>query len=262
MENHDHHRPAEFAERVLAFVADAAIFAFAWWLTVKATAPGLDVRENPKGGVAVFLWLGVYFVYQAFFNSDGRATAGKRLLGLRVHGADGRALDLTTAIVRAAGNFLSQLFAIGYLLALVDPKGRALHDVMTGSRVIALGPLTDGRRRLVQFAAGGILVVFAGAWGWQTIWGQRYDQIMAVASARVGLKEYDALQKTYKATNGHYATNVFSLATVSVDPGGFLRDQAALFDRGLVSITVDHDHYYVVARAHDKDRTLVAMTGP
>jgi hypothetical protein len=85
---------------------------------------------------------------------------------------------------------------------------------------------------------------------------------MTVAYARDGLREYVVLQKTYKREHGRYAENLFALATVSMDPRGFLQDAAALYDRGAVAITADRDHFSVAARANDVDKTLVAISGP
>jgi hypothetical protein len=114
----------------------------------------------------------------------------------------------------------------------------------------------------MRLAAGGLLTAFAGVWGWQNIWAPRYQRIMTVAYAQSGLDEYAALQDSYKRVHGRYAENMFALAQVSVDPTGFLRDTAALYDQGRVAIRADRDHYSVVARANDVDKTLVAISGP
>jgi len=262
MENQDRLRAADFSERALAFAVDALPFVAVWAVTVKATDPDLALGANPKGAAAGFLWAGVFLLYQSFFSSDGRVSLGKRLLGLRVAGADGEPLDLTRALLRAAGYLFSQFFLAGFLWALFDARGRALHDLPVGSRVVSDGPLGSGRRLALRFAAGLLLVAFASHWGWENIWRPRYERILTVAYARAGLQEYVQLEESYKQRHGRYADSVFALATVSVDPEGFLRDGVALYDRGRVAITADRDHYALAARANDVDRTLVAVSGP
>ena len=255
-------RPAAFSERALAFAADAGLFLGAWALTLKILDSSSPLMAHPKGGAAAFLWGGLFLAYQSYFSSEGRVTLGKRLLGLRVVGADGEALELLQGVGRSLGYLVSQIFTAGFLWSLIDPNGRALHDLPFGSLVVSDRPLGAGRAVAVRFAAGTLIAAVAGFWGWQNVWGARYDRIMTVAYARDGLNEYSILQKTYKREHGHYAENMFALATVSIDPRGFLRNQAELYDRGRVAISVDRDHYSVAARANDVDKTLVAISGP
>ncbi|MFI5347099.1 MAG: RDD family protein [Elusimicrobiota bacterium] len=262
MENISTPRRADFAERALAFAVDGALFAAGWALTLKALAPHVPLPYHPKGPAALLIWGALFLGYQAYFSSEGRVTLGKRLFGLRVVGADGEPLGLVAAAGRSFGYLISQFFTAGFLWALIDSNGRAWHDLPFGSLVVAEGGLSGGRRFAVRLAAGGLLTAFAGVWGWQNIWAPRYERIMTVAGARGGLDEFAALQESYKRVHGRYAENMFALAQVSVDPTGFLRDTAALYDQGRVAIRADRDHYAVVARANDVEKTLVAISGP
>ena len=255
-------RTADFSERALAFALDGAAFAAVWAAVVKATDPSASLAANPKGAVAGLALSGVFLLYQAWFSCDGRASLGKAALGLRVTGADDQPLDLARSLVRSLGYLISQFFLAGFLWSLFDGEGRALHDLPVGSRVVTDRPFGAARKLAFRAAAGFLLVVFAGHWGWENIWQPRYQRIMTVSYARAGLQEYVQLQESYKAAHGRYADNVFSLATVSVDPQGFLRDGVALFDRGRVAITADQKHFTMVARANDVDKTLVAVSGP
>lgn len=255
-------RPASFSERTLAFSADAAPFLTAWILMLRAMDSSAPVTAHPKGAAAALLWGGLFLAYQAYFSSEGRVTLGKRLLGLRVIGHDGEALSLTHGLGRSLGYLVSQFFTAGFLWALLDPNGRALHDLPFATLVVADRPLGGGRALATRFAAAALIVGFAGVYGWENVWAPRYERIMTVAYARDGLREYVVLQRTYKLQHGRYAENMFALATVSMDPRGFLRDAAALYDQGAVGITADRDHFSIAARANDIDKTLVAVSGP
>jgi uncharacterized RDD family membrane protein YckC len=255
-------RHAVFSERAVAFSVDAALFFAGWILTLKALDASAPVFAHPKGAAAALLWGGLFVAYQAFFSSEGRVTLGKRLLGLRVVGHDGEAPSLAHGIGRSLGYLVSQFFTAGFLWALLDPNGRALHDLPFATLVVADRPLRGGRALAVRFAATALIAGFAGFYGWENVWAPRYERLMTVAYARDGLREYAVLQRTYKLQHGRYAQNMFALASVSMDPRGFLRDAAALYDQGAVGITVDRDHFSIAARANDVDKTLVAVSGP
>lgn len=253
-------RRAEFSERALAFAVDGAVFAGLWALSLKALAPDVELALNPRGPAVGLLGLAAFLAYQAFYSSEGRVSLGKKLLGLRVVDAEGEPLDLGAASLRSLGYLLSQFFTVGFMWALFDSEGRALHDHPAGSRVIALGPLPPARRLASGLGAAALLVAFAAGWSWQNIYAPRYHRIMTVAYARSGLNEFAQLQESYKLEHGRYAENMFALATASVDPQAFLRDAVALYDRGRVSIVAGKDHYAIAARANDVDRTMVAIS--
>lgn len=76
-------------------------------------------------------------VYSALGTALMGATPGKRLLGLRVVGGDGRRPSPGRAAARAALILLSiALAGLGCLLALFAPSGRGLHDFLAGTYVV------------------------------------------------------------------------------------------------------------------------------
>jgi uncharacterized RDD family membrane protein YckC len=255
-------RHADFSERTVALSIDAALFLAGWVLTLRALDPDSPVTAHPKGAAAALLWGGLFVAYSAFFSSEGRVTLGKRLLGLRVVGHDGEAPSLGHAVGRSLGYLVSQFFTAGFLWALLDPNGRALHDLPFATLVVSDRPHGAGRRLAARLAATALIAGFAGLYVWENVWAPRYERILTVAYARDGLREFAVLQRTYKLRHGRYADSLFALATVSMDPQGFLQDAAALYDRGAVGITADKDRFSIAARANDVDKTLVAISGP
>lgn len=91
-----------------------------------------------------------YFVLQE--SGRHRATPGKRALGLTVVDAGGHALGVARAGARHAAATLSWLsLNLGHALAAWTPSRRALHDRVSGTRVLADGrPLPGWARVLVQ----------------------------------------------------------------------------------------------------------------
>lgn len=261
-QQHPAPRKAEFAERALAFAVDYALFAAAWVLILKILDPGLPVLLNEKGTVAVAFLAALFLVYQAFFSCDGRATAGKRLFGLRVADAEGEPLDFGRATMRALAYVPSSFLTLGFFWALVDPKSRAWHDLAAGSSVVTDRPAGGARGAGLRLAAGTLVIAFALGVGWNGIWEPRYLKLMSVSHAKAGLEEVKTLQASYHRRNGHYAGSLYALAEVSLDPRAFLRDMAALYDLKSFRFKADKTSYVVVTRARDVDATLVAISSP
>ena len=263
--SHHHHpdsRKAEFGERALAFAADYALFAAAWVVILKSLDHDLPVLLNEKGTAVIAFLAALFIVYQAFFSCDGRATAGKKLLGLRVAGADGEPLDLGRAIARSLALIPSSFLTLGFFWALLDPRGRTWHDLAAGSDVLTDRPEVGARVVLRRLAAGALVIAFALAAGWNGIWEARYLKLMTVAHAKASLDEVKTLQASYYQRNGRYAGSLYALAETSLDPVGFLRDMSVLYDVRSFRIQADKTSYVVVTRARDVDATLVAISGP
>lgn len=266
MKNHDHsqhaRRPAEFAERGLAFAVDGAIFAAAWALALKLSEPSVPVLFNENGAVGSFAAAALFLVYQAFFSCEGRVTAGKRLFGLRVVDSEGQPLELGRGIMRALGYVPSSFFTLGFFWALLDAQGRAWQDHVAGSQVVADKALSRAGAPVLRLSAGFLVIALALTAGWFNIWEARYLKLMTVASAKAGLREVGSLQKVYHDRHGRYAGSLFALAEASEDPRGFLRDMSALYDLKAFKIKAEAGKWTVAARARDVDSTLVASHGP
>jgi uncharacterized RDD family membrane protein YckC len=120
---------AGLASRTLAFAADAAVInGVIWFVALVVTA-----------------WTVAYFVF--FWSASGQ-TPGNRLLGLRVaHRRTGRPLRARRALLRVLAVPLSALpLCAGFLLILIEPRRRALHDVLTGTVVVYEGERPAHRR--------------------------------------------------------------------------------------------------------------------
>jgi uncharacterized RDD family membrane protein YckC len=79
-----------------------------------------------------------YFLYYSYLQAKDGQTLGKRWLKIRVIDVKTRKPPtLARSFGRTAGYILSYLpFCAGYLMAWLHPDGLALHDWMTGTRVI------------------------------------------------------------------------------------------------------------------------------
>ena len=79
----------------------------------------------------------ITFAYFILFNVLRGATPGKRMFGLRIVGIDGSPLKVGQAFGRQFGYWLSFLPAfMGFLMILMTPEKRALHDLLAGTKVV------------------------------------------------------------------------------------------------------------------------------
>jgi uncharacterized RDD family membrane protein YckC len=121
---------AGFGARLVAFLLDGAF--------VAAFNIPVHLIFTPLFGSPAAL--AMHFAYAGYFLSLKGATPGKMLLGLRViYLPTGGNPGWGTAFVREIlGKLLSSvLLGLGYLIALFREDGRALHDLIADTRVVA-----------------------------------------------------------------------------------------------------------------------------
>jgi uncharacterized RDD family membrane protein YckC len=98
------------------------------------------------GGLAIVVpsvaFVGIVgFVYATVAHALAGATLGKRLAGIRVIGPDGRPPGFAQSAARTAWAVISLAgLGLGLLPALRSPSGRALHDLLAGTRVVEAPP--------------------------------------------------------------------------------------------------------------------------
>jgi uncharacterized RDD family membrane protein YckC len=135
-------RPAGLGARIGAGLCDlallAALDALVVWLTLRLT--GLDLRSLgalPLPPLVTFLCL-LDAGYLAGLTAAGGQTIGKMAWGLRVADADGGPVPLPRAMARTFWTPVS--LTVGIVWTLRDREGRALHDAISGTRVMAAAP--------------------------------------------------------------------------------------------------------------------------
>lgn len=262
MENQEQDlKPAELGERIVAFALDGALFGLLYLVSFWLAFPGYPIVEYKTASYWHLPWIGAFILYQAFFSAEGRASAGKSLMGLRVVDAQGEPLALDAALLRSLAYLVSCVGGLGFAWALLSQSRQAWHDLPVGSVVVR--EARSGREApLVRLAAAGCVSLLALAFYWQAGWGDRYHHIKDVADARVGFAEISELQRTYRTLHGRYASSLYQLAEVSVDGQGFLRDMANLYDLDSgFEIKNDGKRYVVRAVAQDAGRTPLKFVG-
>ncbi|MDE2038759.1 MAG: RDD family protein [Elusimicrobia bacterium] len=252
-------QPGRFDDRLIAYVLDVAPLA-ALYCALAYYGVFARALRAPRLALA---FLAAYVLYQFAGNLAG-ATIGKRLMGLRVVRRDGRSLGAARSLARALGHLVSMpLFDLGFLLALVHPEGRALHDLLAGSVVVE--PRAKSRAEAGALFAAAALTL-CGLYAlilYINLYRPTPADRSAVARARAGLEVVSRIEDAYFAAHGTYADRLSELAQASGDPAQFKRAMEALFDaRKGFRLRAGNRRYRLEAFALDRRRTPVAVEGP
>ncbi len=144
--------PAGFGPRYLAFIIDNIImlllaglgFGVGTLFGLLFHFYGWSFADNASYGIAALVSLGLWGNYFALGESgSARATLGKWSIGMVVLRDDGKPLTRKQALSRAATAFLTVLtLYTGFLLCLFRPDRKAMHDLMSKSKVVWQGEQT------------------------------------------------------------------------------------------------------------------------
>lgn len=158
-------RYAGFFVRANAFIIDNLILSIvgALFLYVMSLAGMLDLNavseivnqyiDNPAStelvskalelpGMSTFftIWSVVQAIYFIVFHAVSGATPGKKLLRIHVEMANGEKLSWAFSFFRFVASIVTQatliFYGLGYLIVLIDPQKRALHDFIAQTRVV------------------------------------------------------------------------------------------------------------------------------
>ncbi len=256
--------PAKISDRFVAYLLDVLPFlaGFALHFFVAAfklrTAP-LDRQILIHMGA---LWVGLLSLYQFVGNLVG-GTVGKKLMGLKVVRRDGTPLGFLRSLVRAAGYLASTpLFNLGFLVALLHPESRALHDLLSGALVVE-ARVKNPAETLVLFLAAvcAVSAVFLGDI-YLTLNQPLPSDLLAVEKAREGLKIFARIEDAYREKNGSYTTSLGDLVEASGDAAEFKKAMLEIFEPNLFRIEAGAAKYRISAAAKDRRQTRVFIVGP
>ncbi len=255
---------ASITERFVALVIDYGIIFLPLkglsWLICKWLGPSLEMWQLM--GMALGM-NAVFILYETIFSSNGRVTLGKNLVGIAVVKKDlSGPLSLPRAFLRAVGYYVSAfLFFGGFILALVDDRKRALHDILGGSAVVQLRQRAWWETWAVRGLGTLLLVLFVSSL-YQSFGGRNWQDKYKVRQAQDFLQNIAVLEEGHRIRYGQYTNDILRLALLSGDPVQFQRDmhQVLSTGRGSLKIGVKGEVYKISAKAKDKAQTPVYFT--
>ncbi|HEX4046736.1 MAG TPA: RDD family protein [Elusimicrobiota bacterium] len=254
--------PGRFSDRLIAYLLDTVPFsvgavASVWIWGGPLARPITNAVLLGVGAV----WLGLAVLWQFAGNLAG-GTPGKKLLGLAVVTSDGSPPGLFRALARAFGWVLSTPLAnLGFVVALVHPRTRTLHDMLSGTYVVEAGPRRSNGALIFLVAAAAAVSLFALQYWTNMVRPTRAD-LAAIARAENGLNVIARIQDAYRAKNGTYASSVADLASASGDVELFRSAMLDVFRPTPFILQAGNARWRVVAAAKDRRNTLVRREGP
>ncbi len=141
-------QPAGFIRRGLAFAIDLVIIYVLFGILIVAGVLGAvgasagrmaltHLAASPFFPTLMGMWFFLFVGYFTFFHSHGGQTPAKMIIRIKVVTLEGGALSFLQSLLRAFGYFASSAFLmVGFLLAIIGPQKRGLHDFLTRSQVV------------------------------------------------------------------------------------------------------------------------------
>ncbi len=246
-------------ERLVALLIDGGVIsiiyqlflvaALRWWLQ-----PDLEQIYWLLAGVNV-----PFILYETIFNSGGRNTLGRALVGIRVvNRKTAEPLTLCQAFLRAIGYYISAVLLLcGFLLAYIDTERRALHDYLAGSIVVQARKKSWLEKTVLTLTGLVLLTAFTGYFYMQIFGAGSFTQKRMVLRAQKHLEKIGFLEESHRIHFGYYTNDLLRLSILSGDPVQFQRDTQAVLDRKDFRIGVSDRSYKIKARAKDTRKTPV-----
>lgn len=255
--------PAKITDRFLAYLIDTVPFVVGYHATsIYLIAVRQRFADEPANYLRLgAFWLALYLGYHAAGAMAG-STIGKALMGLRVVDAEGASPGLGRALVRAFGLLLSTPLNLGFLWSFVNRDSRTWHDLLAGTYVVEARPKPQGERLATALGslvtlAGLLLVSF-----WANTLRPTAEDRDAVARAYEGLSVLAEIQERHREAKGAYGRTLSDLAWASGDVEGFKAAMREIFEPDRFEIAGSESRYRITARAKDRARTPVTISGP
>jgi len=253
---------APVADRLLAFIIDYVPFflvpAAIIWFIVNVMKNTFVPYKTLLDILIAFQVL--FFIYAAVFNSGGRLTLGKKMMGLKVVNKDGEDINIIRGALRSVGYLIGlAFFFIGFALAYITKNKRALQDYMAGSYVVSTTEKTEAQSLAVMFMAAVIAAGLAAAMAYSLFKAPSAQQKDLVARARLQVAKIAFLEEIHKQKYGKYTQDIVRLGLISGDAVQFRRDMQENLKRGGFLIGVDGDKYKITAVAKDDRQTKVSV---
>lgn len=137
-------KPAGFLRRAVAYVIDSFIVGFLFFMISIAGFVGMGLSSADSDIdffiIGLPLFSGFFFIhisYFTFFHAVDGQTPAKIILRIKVVTLELKPLSICQSLFRTAGYSISSFFfGLGFLIAVIEKRKRALHDILSRTQVI------------------------------------------------------------------------------------------------------------------------------
>jgi uncharacterized RDD family membrane protein YckC len=142
-------RPSGLLRRLAAIFYDTLLLLAVWFLATLILLPFTHGRAVEPHNPFYTLYLSlVAFLFFGWFWTHGGQTLGMRAWRLRVAQPDGSPITLWQAALRFAGALFSWgAVGLGFWWSLVDSRKRTWHDLLSGTILVVVRPMSSARER-------------------------------------------------------------------------------------------------------------------
>jgi uncharacterized RDD family membrane protein YckC len=254
--------PAGFNERFIAYTIDTLPFVVITYLSYYlADKYSLISASGKMLNIWKITWIAIFILYESIFTSGGRATLGKYIMGIRVKANDGSDLSFLKAFIRVIGYFISSiLINMGYVLALFTKDNRALHDYISGSRVIKIKERSDFMDGVVLVVSWSLLAFLLGNWIKSTVLTLTPIEQRQIEDARKTVYKISQLEEIYFQKYGFYTDDIRQLAELTRNVQAVRKEIVKNLSENSLEIASNGKEYVIAAKAKNWRKTKVEIS--
>ncbi|UTW61272.1 RDD family protein [bacterium SCSIO 12741] len=130
-------KPAPILYRIAAFTVDFLIFyAIGWIMGYFFGTRGESDLDYHLDGIAGLVWMAIGLFLWPISEAIWGKTIGKRVLKIEVISADNQAISFLQAFGRCIVGLADQIFLVGLVVAIMNPRNQRLGDLAAKTIVI------------------------------------------------------------------------------------------------------------------------------
>lgn len=254
---------ASISERLLAYVIDLFPFSLLAWIMIYFQTRVGGADYTPELVVKWhIIFISLYVCYMTIALSGRFNSVGKALLGIRVVSADGAPLRISQSFMRAIGYFISAApMQLGFALAFITDKHRALHDLFARTMVIRTRDKSEGGYTLIFILSWVVFFIMAVSNYAQHFVNISADDAKKIELAQIELNRLEVLEVLHRQQYGAYTNNINKLAPLSGSPAKLQEALKNAFEPGTLKIAYSDTAYYIAGIAKDSKKTPVVKEG-
>ncbi|MBT3392665.1 MAG: RDD family protein [Elusimicrobiaceae bacterium] len=249
---------ALFLERALAFAIDYFPFPMLGLFTLITLYKKGYNFTLAQDALCILGFLFLFIIYHAIFNSGGRVSLGKFLMGIKVITLEDQPLTFKKAFIRGFVILVEAFtFFIGFVFAIFTKNKQAVHDMVVNSTVISTREKTTTEILVVSIAGTILCAALILTKYYAFFLAPSLQEKIALAKASQQLDQIALLQYVHKEEFGYYTNDVLRLSLMSGDTVQFQRDMQNSFYRKGFRMGAGEDDFSITGYAKDGKRTEV-----
>lgn len=206
----------------------------------------------------ILLFLVFFMIYHGIFNSGGRVSLGKHLMGIKVITLDDKPLTFGKAFLRGFIILVEAFtFFIGFIFAIFTKNKQAIHDMAVNTTVVSTREKTATEIMVVSIAGVLLCTALILTKYYAFFIAPEFQEKIAIIKANQQLETVALLQYVHKEEFGYYTNDIVRLSLMTGDPVQFQRDMNNSFYRKGFRMGVGQYDFSITGHAKDGKKTAV-----